>query len=174
MEENNDLQYGKSKEYSKNNEDIMRKIDENCLKDIIYKKFRTVHFNHFSNLLKDFNVIGINGDIERTKILIKIYEYIIENVEEINYVGINYHEKFRSTIICKIPDLMTQCIDHIEKSNENIEDIIIYEQCLNILKKALFEMNHNFKKSKMDLMREDICIKVFHPRFVDRLWTFDE
>jgi hypothetical protein len=149
------------------NNDLMQK-------DFIYKKFKTMHSNHLLNLMRDFNLVGAKYDIERTKIIIKIYEYIIENVEEINYIGINYHERFRSTIIKKIPDLMEQCVFHIEKSNENIEDIIIYEKCLNILKKALFEVNHNFKKSKMDLMREDICIKVFHPRFVDRLWTFDD
>lgn len=174
MEENNDLPHDKSKEYSKNNQDIRRKIDENCLKDIIYKKFRTVHFNHFSNLMRDLNAIGLDLYIERTKIVIKIYEYIIENVEEINYIGINYHERLRSTLLKKIPELIKQCIDHIKVSNQNHEDIVIYEQCLNILKKASFELDHNFKKSKMDLMREDICIKVFHPRFVDRLWTFDE
>ena len=143
-------------------------------KDIIYKKFKTMHSNHLLNLMRDFNTIRINCVIERTKIIIKIYEYIIENVEEINYIGINYHERFRSTIIKKIPDLIQQCVDHILLSNENTEDIIIYEKCRDVLKKASFEVNHNFKKSKMDLMREDICIKVFHPRFVDRLWTFDE
>jgi hypothetical protein len=152
----------------------MEKNNDLVQKDFIYKKFKTIHSSYLSKLFKDFNAIGLNGVIERTKIIIKIYEYIIENVEEINYIGINYHERFRSTIIKKIPDLIKQCDFHIEKSNENIEDIIIYEKCLNILKKALFEVNHNFKKSKMDLMREDICIKVFHPRFVDRLWTFDE
>ena len=143
-------------------------------KDIIYKKFKTMHSNHLLNLMRDFNSFGTKCDIERTKIVIKIYQYIIENVEEINYIGLNYHERFRFTILKKIPELIQQCVDHILLSNENTEDIIIYEQCLNVLKKASFEVNHNFKKSKMDLMREDICIKVFHPRFVDRLWTFDD
>jgi hypothetical protein len=149
------------------NNDLMQK-------DIIYKKFKTTHSNHLLNLMRDFNFVGTKCDIERTKIVIKIYEYIIENVEEINYIGLNYHERFRFTILKKIPELMKQCVDHILLSGENTEDIIIYEKCRDVLKKALFEVNHNLKKSKMDLMREDICIKVFHPRFVDRLWTFDD
>ena len=174
MEENNHLLYKRTKKYVRINEKRRKKIEENYSKDIIYKKFKTMHSNYLLNLFKDFNAIGLNGVIERTKIIIKIYEYIIENVEEINYIGINYHENFRSTILCKIPKLIEQCVYHINISNENPENIIIYEQCLNVLKKALFEVKHNFKKSKMDLMREDICIKVCHPRFVDRLWTFDE
>lgn len=149
------------------NNDLMQK-------DIIYKKFKTIHSNYLLNLMRDFNSFGTKCDIERTKIVIKIYQYIIENVEEINYIGLNYYERFRSTILKKIPELIQQCVDHILLSGENTEDIIIYEKCRDVLKKALFEMNHNFKKSKMDLMREDICIKVFHPRFVDRLWTFDD
>jgi hypothetical protein len=143
-------------------------------KDIIYKKFRTIHFNYFSNLFKNFNAIKPIYDIERVKIIITMHEYIIENVEEINYIGLNYHEKFRSTLIWKIPELTEQCMYLTVRYNENHENLIIYKKCLDVLKKALFELNHNFKKSKMDLIREDICIKVFHPRFVDKLWTFDD
>ena len=51
-------------------------------KDIIYKKFRTIHIKYLENLFKDFYAVSLN--IERTKIMIKICEYIIENVEEIN------------------------------------------------------------------------------------------
>jgi len=39
---------------------------------------------------------------------------------------------------------------------------------------VIFELNKKYLKEKMDIIREEICIKVFHPRFVDRLWTFDD
>ena len=38
----------------------------------------------------------------------------------------------------------------------------------------IFELNKEYLKERMDIIREEICIKVFHPRFVDKLWTFDE
>jgi hypothetical protein len=37
MEENNDLQYDKSKEYAKINEDRRKKIEENCLHLLTFK-----------------------------------------------------------------------------------------------------------------------------------------
>ena len=38
----------------------------------------------------------------------------------------------------------------------------------------IFELNKKYLKDHMDIIREELCIKVFHPRFVDKLWSFDE
>jgi len=38
----------------------------------------------------------------------------------------------------------------------------------------IFELNLEYLKERMDIIREELCIKVFHPRFFNKLWTFEE
>jgi len=140
-------------------------------KDDILKRFKNNHTNTLRNLMNDF--YHINDTLEKVKIVTKIYETIIENVEDINYVSLNYYDKFRDKAIDKIPFFIEEC-NNLIKNNNSLKDIIIYQKCINILKKGSFELNHNYKRSKMDIIREDICIKAFHPRFFNKLWTFED
>lgn len=39
---------------------------------------------------------------------------------------------------------------------------------------VIFELNKKYLKERMDIIREEICIKVFHPHNEGRLWFFDE
>jgi len=39
---------------------------------------------------------------------------------------------------------------------------------------VIFELNKKYLKEKMDIIREDLCIKVFHPHNEGKLWSFND
>ena len=39
---------------------------------------------------------------------------------------------------------------------------------------SIFTYNYDYLKSKMDVLREDLCKVVFHPRNEGILWSFEE
>jgi len=56
----------------------------------------------------------------------------------------------------------------------NNDKIKICNNFLDFLKNVKFQLIHNYTKSKVNIIREELCIKVFHPKYVDKLWTFDD
>ena len=56
----------------------------------------------------------------------------------------------------------------------NNDKIKVCNNFLDFLKKVKFQLVHNYTKSKANIIREELCIKVFHPKYVDKLWTFDD
>jgi len=148
--------------------------------------------------------LGKNNLFQRMNIITKYYEYIIQNIDDFYYISeIDKFKKFYHTCSIKIEDLINECNDKIKilledkiENNDasinnslnipnaftnakmiplnNNDKIKVCNNFLEFLKKVKFQLVHNYTKSNVDIIREELCIKVFHPKYVDKLWTFDD
>jgi len=71
--------------------------------------------------------------------------------------------------------------DNIDYLSENPCAIEFLEKNKNLISwirisknPEIFEINKQYLKKRMDIIREDLCKVVFHPRNEGRLWSFDE
>ena len=140
------------------------------------KRFKNMHCQIFRELLNKLNLVK-NDKLNKLKIIIRIFKHFIKCIDDFHYCSkITEFEKFYITMELRLNYLITECDDIIKTmiSEKNDNNLNIYQEYLEVLKKAKFEAHNNYLRSKMDLIREDICKKVFHPKNEGKLWSIDE
>lgn len=143
-------------------------LSQNCSRravNILKKNLDKINWAHLSTnsaaldlLEKNKEMIDFSGLLlNESPFTIKLIEYLIEE----KIVSIS---DYNVSILSENP----YAIHFLEKN----QDLICYARISK--NPEIFEINKQYLKERIDIFREELCIKVFHPKNEGKLWFFDE